>query len=209
MKSIKMLFVVAALALCVQANAEDKKERGNNRLSDKQKIEIQCNRIAAELALDDATTAKFIEVYSKYLADVKALRESGKKKNEKKEKADTTKVKPLPTDAEVEARIKARFEKDKKMIDLEEKCYAQLRKFLSPKQIQKVYQLQKKSGKRENVKMQKGKNTRTKMQGRTRQGFGRGAGMNAGQRNNDGQVKATSFRGHGPQMPPVQNNENK
>jgi hypothetical protein len=55
------------------------------------------------------------------------------------------KVKPeagkpyMPTDAEVDKKMRDRFKQSRKMLDIREKYYDEFRKFLSPKQVQKVY----------------------------------------------------------------------
>ena len=52
------------------------------------------------------------------------------------------------TDAEAEQAIKSRMERSQKILDLREKYYKEYNKFLSPKQIQRVYELEKQSMKR-------------------------------------------------------------
>jgi hypothetical protein len=56
--------------------------------------------------------------------------------------------KELQTDAEVEKMIKKRFAQSRKMLDIREKYYDKFRKFLSPKQIQKVYEMDMKDTRR-------------------------------------------------------------
>ena len=46
------------------------------------------------------------------------------------------------TDAEAEKEIKARMERSQKILDLREKYYKEYSKFLTPKQIQRVYDLE-------------------------------------------------------------------
>ena len=52
------------------------------------------------------------------------------------------------TDAEIEKNIKERFARSRKLIDIREKYYGVYRDFLSPKQIQRVYELEKQVMKR-------------------------------------------------------------
>ena len=60
--------------------------------------------------MDDATTAKFIPVYKQYMEEMRATRHLGACRNlENRTAADKQTPKPLPTDAEVEQAIKARF----------------------------------------------------------------------------------------------------
>ena len=52
------------------------------------------------------------------------------------------------TDAEIEKNIKERFAHSRKLLDIREKYYGVYRGFLSPKQIQRVYELEKQVMKR-------------------------------------------------------------
>lgn len=113
---------------------------------------MQCNQIVSALALDDATAAKFVPVYENYLNDMRATHgmSAGKKAVKPVAKGGTAPavkpaVKPMPTDAEVEQAIKNRFAQSRKMLDVREKYYNEFRKVLSPKQIMRVYQLEKKN----------------------------------------------------------------
>ena len=107
-------------------------------------LEIQCNQIIKGLALDDATTAKFIPVYKQYMEEMRATRHMGACRNiANRTAADKQTPKPLPTDAEVEQAIKARFAQSRKILDVREKYYNEFRKFLSKKHIMKIYQQEK------------------------------------------------------------------
>ena len=44
-----------------------------------------------------------------------------------------------PTDEEVDKMMRDRFKQSRKMLEVREKYYDEFRKFLSPKQVQKVY----------------------------------------------------------------------
>ncbi len=103
--------------------------------------EMQCNRLIGELALDDATAEQFKTVYTNYMEEMGAIRDEMKPEMPENdgEMTEAPAPKPAPTDAEVEAAIKARFTQGRKMIDVSEKYYEEFSKFLSPKQIQKVY----------------------------------------------------------------------
>lgn len=117
------------------------------RFTPEQMMEMQTNRIVKELALDDATAAKFTPIYTQYMKDLRECRAEAWKQM-KPENAEAGKQveakKEVPTDAEVEQRIKDRFANSRKMLDLQEKYYTEFRKVLSPKQIEKIYQMEKK-----------------------------------------------------------------
>ena len=48
--------------------------------------------------------------------------------------------KPALTDAEIEARIEKRFAQQRQMLDIREKYYKELKKILTPKQLQRIYE---------------------------------------------------------------------
>lgn len=102
-------------------------------------VDMQARRIINDLGLDDKTSAKFTEVYKKYMTEMNDLR----KKNMPKK----PEVKPgenqglaMPTDADVDKMMRDKFAMGRKMLDIREKYYDEFRKFLSPKQVQKIYE---------------------------------------------------------------------
>lgn len=142
---IALLVAGSQVSLFAQQQADRTKKKP--RFTPEQMMEMQTNRIVKALALDDATTAKFTPVYTQYLKDLRECRAEAWKQM-KQDKAEAGKQagakKELMTDAEVEQRIKDRFAHSRKMLDLQEKYYNEFRKILSPKQIEKIYQMEKK-----------------------------------------------------------------
>ena len=139
MKFIGLFLMTMVLGTQVMI-AQDKRE-GRKRISHEQMSKMKAERFAGVLGLDDKTAASFKDAFIRYMSEMHELSmmnvpkrsEMGKdNKSEKKEwKA--------PTDEEVEKMIKGRFTQSRKMLDLREKYYDEFRKFLSPKQVQKVY----------------------------------------------------------------------
>ncbi len=151
MKGSKFLMALAVLMIGSQVTvlAQDKKEGKPERKqpTKEQRMERQCNRIINELALDDNTAAKFSEVYKKYMEEMGAVCEKEERKPAKeKGEMDEQQAPKVLTDAEVEAAIKARFEQSRKMLDINESYYKEFRKFLSPKQIQKILNMENPNG---------------------------------------------------------------
>ena len=109
------------------------------RMSREQMAEMQAKHIARQLALDDATSQKFVKAFCDYQKEVWALGPRTHGKNGKKAEM---------TDDEVEKAIKERMERSQKILDLREKYYKEYNKFLTPKQIQRVYDLEKQTMKR-------------------------------------------------------------
>ena len=119
-------------------NREHGKRQHHKRMTVEQMADKQANKIVGDLGLDDKTAAKFKDVYAKYM---KELNDLGKEYMPKKPdvKPGEGKANPMPTDAEVDKMMRDRFKQSRKMLDIREKYYDEFRKFLSPKQVQKVY----------------------------------------------------------------------
>jgi len=118
------LMAVLVLVFCTMATAQDPHQR----MSREQLAEKQAKHIAHELAFDETTTQQFIETYCAYQQEVWAL---------------GPRQKPEPTnDEEAEQAIKERFERSQQILDLREKYYEEYSKFLTQKQIQRVYELE-------------------------------------------------------------------
>ena len=133
----KMLsFAICAImmAICstaVQAQTEQSKKQ---RISREELAEKQARHIAHELALDDATTEKYAATYKAYQQEVWALGPRVKRHS-----AVNT------TEAEAEQANKARMERSQQILDLREKYYKEYSKFLTQKQIERAYELERKS----------------------------------------------------------------
>lgn len=92
---------------------------------------MQASRISQSLGLDNKTSQKFIETFCQCRKEMGATRHHrhGKKRAEM-------------TDAEVDKAIKADFAQGRKILDIREKYYKAYSKFLTPKQIQRVYDME-------------------------------------------------------------------
>lgn len=137
MKMKKMLsfaFCAIMMAVCstaVQAQTEQSKKQ---RLSREELAEKQARHIAHELALDDATTEKYVATYKACQQEVWTLCPRVKHHQD-----------DAVTEAEAEQANKARFEHGEKMLKIREKYYQEYSKFLTQKQIDRAYQLERKS----------------------------------------------------------------
>lgn len=103
--------------------------------------------IANRLALDEQTTARFVATFMDYQKEVCAL---GPKVRNKEMAGES--------DPEVEQAIKQRFERDMKITKIREKYYGYYRQFLTPKQIQRVYAMERKAMHHKHVKKGHGRN---------------------------------------------------
>ena len=112
-------------------------KRMRPRMTMEQLADKQAAKIVTDLGLDDKTAAKFTEVYQKYMKELDDVRKEfplyGVKGMKAKAQAS------IPTDEEVDKMMRDRFKQSRKMLEVREKYYDEFRKFLSPKQVQKVY----------------------------------------------------------------------
>ena len=126
MKSLMKINMVALMvfAFCTIGMAQNEKQR----MSREQLAEKQAKHIAQELSFDEATTQRFIETYCACQQEVWAL-------------GPRQKAEPA-TDEEAEQAIKERFERSQAVLDLREKYYEEYSKYLTQKQIFRVYELE-------------------------------------------------------------------
>ena len=130
-----IMMVAFSTAVSAQENNGQQQNKKQHR-SREQMAEMQAKHIARQLALDDATSQKFSETFGAYQKEVWALRPQGKQHGKKNSEM---------TDAEVEKSIKDQFDHSQKILTLRQEYYKKYSKFLTPKQIQRVYELEKQS----------------------------------------------------------------
>ena len=137
MKTVNLVCLIMGMVWLFvgSVSAQDNEKK---RPSREQLAELQARHIAGSLALDDATAKKFVDAYRDYQQEVWNSGTSMKKRV----------VAQSLTDAEIEKNIKERFAHSRKLLDIREKYYDVYRGFLSPKQIQRVYELEKQVMKR-------------------------------------------------------------
>ena len=102
------------------------------RMTREQLAQTQARHICNELALDDDASAKFCNEYCNYMKELWAI---GPRTN-KKQRAEMT-------DAQAEAQTKIDFERSQKILDLRQKYYKRYSTFLTQRQIQRVYEIEK------------------------------------------------------------------
>lgn len=136
MKKVNLVCLIMGMVWLFvgSVSAQDSEKK---RPSREQLAELQARHIAGTLALDDATAKKFVDAYRDYQQEVWNSGASMRKKENQS-----------LTDAEIEKNIKERFARSRKLIDIREKYYGVYCDFLSPKQIQRVYELEKQVMKR-------------------------------------------------------------
>lgn len=145
------LFIAAVTLLGTLTLSAQPRQGGNENPEERQAkrenmTRMQALKIADELALDEATTTKFTDVYLACQKEIWAL---GPAKNK------AAMEDGVMTEVEAEASIKAQFERSQKVLDIRVKYYKEYSKFLSQKQIYRVYKIEKKM--RNDMAQKKGK----------------------------------------------------
>lgn len=121
-----LLLVVSLTAFSGAVSAQNNKQR----LTREQLAEVQAKHIAKEMAMDKATSQRFIKTFCQFQRDIWALGPRPKQPNDQM------------TDEETGQALKARFAHSRKIQDLRQKYYAIYSEFLTQKQIQRVYELE-------------------------------------------------------------------
>lgn len=158
---MKKIILIAAIALASGLTASAQRHHsnghghGNCDYNHGELVEKQTSVIIKSLELNDADAAKFEKVYGEYVAQKKAIRDKYKELNcrdncEEGINCTPGQGKSRLSDAEVEARIQNSFKSGHEILNLREKYYKEFRKFLNPRQIQKIYNLEKRGASRFN-----------------------------------------------------------
>lgn len=123
---IRLFTLIAAMATFFCATAQGQgDEKGMSR---EQLAEAQARSIAGDLAMDDATSRRFVETFCQFQREMWAL---GPRPRKHKVSA---------TEDEAAQAIKERFAHSQKILDLRKKYYEIYSGFLSQKQIEQVYE---------------------------------------------------------------------
>lgn len=135
MKARFMMAVVMFLVMGMTANGQSKNEGTKpSKISPEKMDSLQCQRMTAELMLNDASAAKFVPMYTNYLSELRTIH--GKMmppRDCKKMEADQQ------TDAEVQKMIEERFSKEQKILNVQQKYYKEFKGILTVKQIAKIF----------------------------------------------------------------------
>lgn len=125
---IRTLFIaIMMVASCVTAFAQQSNRQ--QRVSREQLAEIEAKHIAQELAFSDVVTEEFVVTYCNYKKDIWAL---GPRLRHNRQGG--------ASEQENEERIKQRFARSEKILNIRQKYYKEYSKFLTQTQIEKVYE---------------------------------------------------------------------
>lgn len=121
--TVLMTALLGLTASAQNATQQQKKTR-------EQLAEAQAQYIARQLALDDQVAAQFVTTYCNAQKELWAIKPHMRGKGK------------CTTEADAQQAIGDRFERSQKILALREKYYKQYSRFLTQKQIERVYQLE-------------------------------------------------------------------
>lgn len=102
-----------------------------------QKTEMRSAHMASILGLNDANTARFKALYAKSTNEIRAARQKYSHIRVKKGER--------LTDQQVKTNLDRQFALSQSILDIRKKYYAEYSKFLTPRQIERLYELEKKN----------------------------------------------------------------
>lgn len=150
MKKIFNVMMLVVTMTMFTVNSFAQAPNNKQRLTREQLSEKQAKYIANDLALDDETTAKFINTYTQCQKEIWALGQRPRRNDNNNEE-------------QIEQNIKKRFEMSEKILNIRQKYYKEYSKFMTQKQIQSVYEVEKNMKKR--FAQRKGKKGQRPMRG--------------------------------------------
>ena len=130
MKKLLLAFAVIAFMGNAQLFAQDApKTNQRPKLDMNELLEKRCQRMEAQLVLDDATAAKFAPIYKEYLQELRACHPHA---GEYTKKCDRT-------DAERISNMEKSFDIRQKMLDTQKKYYNKLKNILNARQLETIF----------------------------------------------------------------------
>lgn len=124
---LKTALLCAALLCALSLQAQTSKTQ-RQKPSKTEMAQKQASRIADELSLADETRDRFIATFVNCQQEIWASR--GRKCGK------------ITSDTQADSLIRARFDQSQRALDLRRRYYDEYRKFLTPRQINRVYELE-------------------------------------------------------------------
>ena len=130
MKKLLSILMMVVCTWCVSLPVQAQQTNAKQRITREQLAEVQAKHIASNLALNNELTAKFIETYTQCQKEVWALGPRPKYNSQNSEE-------------QTEQQMQKRFEMSEKLLAIRQKYYKKYSTFLTQKQIERVYQMEK------------------------------------------------------------------
>lgn len=141
MKNPTKIILLLITMFAFVGTASGRQRNNNERISREQLAEKQARHIAEKLAFSPEISEKFVTTY---INSQKEIWEAGPKKGKTRKNA--------MSETQTDSMIQARFAHSQKLLDIRKKYYNEYSKFLTAKQIQRVYDLERQMMKRLNTR---------------------------------------------------------
>lgn len=136
---MKVILIVTCLFLMAGSWSQAMAQHDENRhMKREQLAEAQAKHIAKGLGLDDDKTKRFVETFCECQKSMWALGAKYRRAHDAKQARELT-------EEEIKAEFKQRFAQSRSVIDIREKYYKEYSRFLTQKQIKKMYELERQS----------------------------------------------------------------
>lgn len=132
MKNLLLSLAFFCALLCSMPAFAQQKGAGKQ-----QKTEMRSAHMASILGLNDANTTRFRTLYTKSTDEIRAAQQ-------KYSRIRPNKGERL-TDQQVKTNLERQFALSQSILDIRKKYYAEYSKFLTPRQIERLYELEKKN----------------------------------------------------------------
>lgn len=129
---VMCMMTVSSTLVNAQTTKTGVQKTERQRMTREQLAQTQARHICNELALDEEKSNKFCTEYCNYMKELWAIGP----RTTKKQRAEMS-------DAQAEAQTKMDFERSQKILDLRQKYYKRYSTFLTQRQIQRVYEIEK------------------------------------------------------------------
>lgn len=137
---MKHLLIIATLLVTAMGITPAMAQKGDTKL-----FEHKAEHMSQVLQLDDATATRFQAIYNQYRQEMRTARQ-----NYTRIRPPKSKDKPMGrlTDEQVKKNIENSFALSQSILDIRKKYYKEYLKILTPRQIERLYDLEKKNGER-------------------------------------------------------------
>lgn len=137
-KNMKTTRTIILTLMLVFTTFGTQAQNAKQRMSREQMAETQAKHIAADLNLTGKTYDRFVETYENYKKELWQTVPKCRKKN----------CRNSETEEQAAEKMRKRFERSQKVLDIRNKYYQEFSKFLTQKQIEQMYEKERKMMKR-------------------------------------------------------------
>lgn len=134
MKHLIKLMMIAMLMLTSAPAYASSSGKKTQRATREQLAERQAKTISQRLGLSDEASARFVSTYVSSQKEMWALNRNPANTSRHNKRA--------MTEEQTDSAIRARFDHSQKTLDIRRKYYKEYRKFLSAKQVERVYDME-------------------------------------------------------------------